>query len=75
LRVPEGVIGLQTAAVYHEMTERLPAHLQASVPRSRAGRLRLTHGSEEIIDTVTSRTHFILRRVWRLSGGPAYRSE
>ena len=41
LQVPDGAIGLLTAAVHHEMTQELPSHLQAFVPRSRSGRLTL----------------------------------
>ncbi|MDW9478802.1 hypothetical protein GOB57_08795 [Sinorhizobium meliloti] len=55
LQVPDGVIGLLTAAVHHEMTQELPPYLQAFVPRSRAGRLTLGGDSGATVDVVTSR--------------------
>ncbi len=55
LQVPEGVIGLLTAAVHHEMTQEMPAFLQAFGPRTRAGRLTLGGDSGASVDLVTSR--------------------
>jgi hypothetical protein len=55
LQVPDGVIGLLTAAVHHEMTQEVPAFLQAFGPRSRAGRLTLGGDSGAMVDVVTSR--------------------
>ncbi|WP_372353009.1 type IV toxin-antitoxin system AbiEi family antitoxin domain-containing protein [Pararhizobium sp. BT-229] len=55
LQVPEGVIGLLTAAVHHEMTQELPSYLQAFIPRSRQGRLTLGGDSGAMVDVVTSR--------------------
>jgi hypothetical protein len=55
LQVPDGAIGLLTAAVHHEMTQELPSHLQAFVPRSRSGRLTLGGDSGAAVDVVASR--------------------
>jgi predicted transcriptional regulator of viral defense system len=55
LQVPDGVIGLLTAAVYHEMTQEMPSKLQAFVPRNRQGCLTLGGDSGASVDVVTSR--------------------
>ncbi|MBY3151022.1 hypothetical protein HFO56_01070 [Rhizobium laguerreae] len=55
LQVPDGAIGLLTAAVHHDMTQELPPFLQGFVPRTRAGRLTLGGDSGASVDVVTSR--------------------
>ena len=54
LQVPDGVIGLLTAAVHHDMTQELPPRLQGFVPRTRAGSLTLGGDSGALVDVVTS---------------------
>lgn len=60
LQVPDGVVGLLTAAVHHGMTQELPAYMQAFVSRSRSGKLRLGGDSQAIVDVVTSRSALYL---------------
>jgi hypothetical protein len=55
LQVPDGVVGLMTAAVHHEMTQEMPPYLQAFVPRSRGGRLVLGGDSRAKVDAIHSR--------------------
>jgi hypothetical protein len=55
LQVPDGTLGLLTAAVHHDMTQELPSFLQGFVPRTRAGRLTLGGDSGASVDVVTSR--------------------
>jgi len=60
LQVPEGVIGLLTAAVHHGMTQEMPAHMQAFVPRNRSGGIRLGGDSSAYVDTVAPRNPLYL---------------
>lgn len=60
LQVPDGVIGLLSAATHHDMTQEMTARPQAFVPRSRAGRIKLGGESGAIFDCVTSRNPLFL---------------
>ena len=55
LQVPDGVIGLLSAAVHHEMTQELSAHPQAFVPRSRTNSITLGGDSGAYFETISSR--------------------
>lgn len=55
LQVPEGVLGLLTAATHHGITQELPVHLHAFVPRTRSGHFRLGGDSGASVDVVMSR--------------------
>ncbi|MCS4089796.1 type IV toxin-antitoxin system AbiEi family antitoxin domain-containing protein [Rhizobium sp. BK176] len=60
LQVPDGVIGLLTAAVHHDMTQEHPPRLQGFVQRTRAGSLTLGGDSGAAVDVVTSRNPLYL---------------
>ncbi len=60
LQVPEGVIGLLSAAVHHGMTQELPLYLQAFAPRTRGGRFVLGGDSGAAVDLVNSRNPLYL---------------
>ena len=55
LQVPRGVIGLLTAATYHDITQELCAYHQAFVPRTRANNITLGGDSGAKFETVSSR--------------------
>ncbi|OWV85450.1 hypothetical protein [Rhizobium sp. R693] len=61
LRCPRGVIGLQSAALYHNMTDQRPGKLQAFIPRSRGLVVfRLDSVSQTTLDPIVSRNPFHL---------------
>lgn len=56
LQVPDGVVGLLSAATHYDMTQELVAYPQAFAPRKRGGgRIRLGGDSGVVFDVVSSR--------------------
>jgi predicted transcriptional regulator of viral defense system len=55
LAVPDGVIGMLTAAVRHGMTQETPAFMQAFIPRKFGGEVKIGGDCNDEVDVISSR--------------------